>query len=91
MKANLSPVEIRSTIRDGQWTKPTNGLAPGYVQANLVMLFRAHTFNFLLFCVQNTKLFPILDVLEHEKVEPVIAPGANLRTDLPNCLDIKSF
>jgi uncharacterized protein YcsI (UPF0317 family) len=40
-------------------------------------------FNFLLFCVRNPKPCPLLDVLEPGQFEPSIAPGADLRTDLP--------
>jgi uncharacterized protein YcsI (UPF0317 family) len=81
MKAN--PAELRSLIREGVWDKPTTGLAPGHVQANLVMLPRDEAFDFLLFCVRNPKPCPILDVLEPGQAEPAIARGADLRTDLP--------
>jgi uncharacterized protein YcsI (UPF0317 family) len=83
MNELLKPAELRSLIRSRKWTRPTTGLAPGYVQANLVMLPREFAFDFLLFCVRNPKPCPILDVLEPGQVEPQIAPGADLRTDLP--------
>ncbi len=57
--------------------------APGYVQANLVMLPRDAAFDFLLFCGPNPKPCPFLDVLEPGQWAPGIAPDANLRTDLP--------
>jgi uncharacterized protein YcsI (UPF0317 family) len=47
------------------------------------MLPQDHAFHFLLFCVRNPKPCPILDVLEPGQVEPKIAPGADLRMDLP--------
>jgi len=78
-----NPTELRNLIRKGEWDKPTTGLAPGYVQANLVMLPRDEAFHFLLFCVRNPKPCPILDVLEPGQAEPGIARGADLRTDLP--------
>jgi len=81
--ANISPAQLRGLIRKGEWTMPTSGLARGYVQANLVMLPYAEAFDFLLFCVRNPRPCPILDVLEPGQVEPRIAPGADLRTDLP--------
>ena len=83
MKPNLNPKELRNLIRNRQWTTPTSGAASGYLQANLVMLPADEAFNFLLFCVRNPKPCPILDVLEPGQVEPLIAPGADLRTDLP--------
>lgn len=70
-------------IRERKWTEPTSGAAPGYLQANLVMLPREAAFDFMLFCVRNSKPCPILDVLEPGVWEPKIAPGADLRTDLP--------
>lgn len=70
-------------IRTGEWTRPTTGLVPGFVQANLVILPREQAFDFLLFCVRNPKPCPILDVLEPGQTEPSIAKGADLRTDLP--------
>jgi len=79
----LLPHDVRKLIRKGQWQTPTTGLAPGYVQANLVMLPMAEAFSFLLFCVRNPKPCPVLDVLEPGAWEPKIAPGADLRTDLP--------
>ncbi len=83
MKPNVSPKELRQLIRTRKWTTPTTGAAPGYVQANLVMLPEEEAFPFLLFCVRNPKPCPILDVLEPGEVEPGIARSADLRTDLP--------
>jgi len=83
MESNLSAKHLRELIRSREWAKPTSGAATGYVQANLVMLPHEEAFNFLLFCVRNPKPCPILDVLEPGQVEPHIAPGADLRTDLP--------
>jgi len=80
---SVSPSELRGLVRERKWTTPTSGLAPGFVQANLVMLPKEQAFDFLLFCVRNPKPCPILDVLEPGQVEPSIARGADLRTDLP--------
>ena len=79
----LSAEDLRQLIRKGDWQTPTSGAAHGFVQANLVMLPKEQAFDFLLFCVRNPKPCPILDVLEPGTFEPVIAPGADLRTDLP--------
>lgn len=83
MKSDISPQELRQLVRNREWTTPTSGAASGYLQANLVMLPSDQAFNFLLFCVRNPKPCPILDVLEPGQVEPIIAPGADLRIDLP--------
>jgi uncharacterized protein YcsI (UPF0317 family) len=83
MNPEISPQEIRQLIRNREWTTPTSGAAKGYLQANLVMLPQNEAFNFLLFCVRNPKPCPILDVLAPGQVEPAIATGADLRSDLP--------
>jgi uncharacterized protein YcsI (UPF0317 family) len=76
--------EIRQRCRTGQLEAPTPGLALGYVQANLVVLPYNLAFEFLLFCQRNPKACPILDVTEVGNPEPkLIAPGADIRTDLP--------
>jgi len=83
MEAALSITELRQLIRTNKWTVPTTGTAAGHVQANLVMIPKEAAFHFLLFCTRNPKPCPILDVLEPGQVEPAIAPGADLRKDLP--------
>lgn len=82
--AALDPAAVRAAIRAGRWTGPTAGLAPGYVQANLVLLPASHAYDFLLFCQRNPKPCPLLEVTERGDAHPGhIAAGADLRTDLP--------
>ncbi len=83
MEKDLSPIQLRELIRSRKWTTPTTGVSLGYIQANLVMIPKELAFHFLLFCVRNPKPCPILDVLEPGQVEPQIASGADLRTDIP--------
>ncbi len=83
MHTESTSSRLREKIRAGRWNAPTSGEAPGYVQANLVMLPEDAAFHFLLFCTRNPKPCPILDVLEPGVWEPDIAKGADLRTDLP--------
>ena len=90
MNPDITAKELRKLIRSRDWTTPTSGSASGYLQANLVMLPADEAFNFLLFCVRNPKPCPILDVLEPGQTEPIIAPGADLRTDLPRYKIFKS-
>ena len=80
---SITATDFRRLIRQGVWQTSTSGAAYGYVQANLVMLPQSDAFDFLLFCVRNPKPCPILDVLEAGVFEPKIAPGADLRQDLP--------
>ncbi|MEO7133959.1 MAG: putative hydro-lyase [Vicinamibacterales bacterium] len=75
---------VRSQARSGLLTGPTCGLAPGYLQANLVIVTRDLAFDFLLFCQRNPKPCPILDVLDPGTWQPRgVANGADIRTDLP--------
>ena len=81
--ATWTPAELRAECRAGRWTRPTAGLALGYVQANLMVLPREAAFDFLLFCQRNPKPCPLIEVLDVGQTEPACAPGADLRTDLP--------
>ncbi len=76
--------EVREACRNGAWQAPTSGLAPGFVQANLVMLPRDWAYDFLLFCQRNPKPCPLLEVLDTGNPVPrSTASEADLRTDLP--------
>jgi uncharacterized protein YcsI (UPF0317 family) len=78
------PREVRQQIREGKWRKPTAGLAPGFVQTNLVILPRDLAFDFLLFAQRNPKPCPVIEVTDVGSPEPKLsAPGADLRTDVP--------
>jgi len=79
-----APQDVRREIRQGRWARPTAGLAPGYVQANLIVLPRLWAHDFLLFAQRNPKPCPVLEVTDPGSAEPrLTAPGADLRTDLP--------
>ena len=81
---NASGSQMRELAAASKLTGPTAGLAMGYVQANLVIVPRELAFDFLLFCHRNPKPCPLLDVTEPGSPEPRrVAPGADLRTDLP--------
>jgi len=76
--------EVRQQIRKGGWRRPTAGLAPGFVQANLVILPRDLAFDLLLFAQRNPKPCPVIEVTDVGSPEPKLsAPGADLRTDVP--------
>ena len=60
------------------------GLAPGHVQANLVILPKGQAYDFLVLCQRNPKPCPLIEVTDPGNPEPVgVAPGADLRTDVP--------
>lgn len=79
-----SPRDLRAAIRAGRFTGVTAGVAPDFLQANLVALPREYAQDFLVFCQRNPRPCPVLEVTEPGGVEPAqLAPGADLRTDLP--------
>ncbi len=78
------PKEIRADIRRGKFAGITAGLAPGFVQANLAILPKDAAYDFLLFCQRNPRPCPLIEVTDIGSPEPVgVAPGSDLRTDLP--------
>ncbi|GAX91541.1 putative hydro-lyase [Effusibacillus lacus] len=82
--ANMTPAEVRALIRRNELVRPTSGMANGYTQANMAILKKDLAFEFLLFCQRNPKPCPVLDVTEPGSPVPrLVAPGADLRTDLP--------
>ena len=85
MSLNLNTgSQIREECRKGEFTSPTAGHAPGFVQANLVIVPAEFSYDFLLFCQRNPKPCPILEVLDKGSPQTrLIAKDADLRTDLP--------
>jgi uncharacterized protein YcsI (UPF0317 family) len=82
VKASLADACAR--IRIGEHTGPTSGLAPGYAQANLVVLPADDALDFARFCVRNPKPCPLLDVTDTGSPNPTaFSRAADLRTDLP--------
>ena len=82
--SDMTPREVRQAIREGKWTGPTAGIAPGFVQANLVILPCDWAFDLLLFSQRNPRPCPLLEVTEPGDPEPRgLAAGSDVRTDLP--------
>lgn len=77
-----SPAEARARFRDGL-AVPTTGWAPGFTQANLVVLPQEWAFDLLLFGQRNPRPVPLLDVTDAGSFSTALAPGADLRQDLP--------
>src|SRR5918992_6154471 len=85
----MTPAQrARHDIREKRHTGSTRGLALGYVQCNLAVVPQALAFEFLLYCQRNARACPVLEVCDPGSPEPrQLAPGADLRTDLPRyCL-----
>lgn len=80
---NAGPAE-RRRIRTGAFTGPTSGLAPGNVQANLVVLPRNLAHDFLRFAQANPRPCPVLAVSEEGSPHfPGLGEDLDIRTDLP--------
>jgi len=77
--------DFRSRVRSGAFTAPTNGVCPGFMQCNLVVLPEGkHAFDFLLFCQRNPRACPLVEVCDVGSPHPHgLAKGADLRTDVP--------
>ncbi|NGO81667.1 putative hydro-lyase [Streptomyces sp. YC504] len=76
------PKAARAHFRVGA-DEPTAGWAPGHTQANLIAVPADWAYDMLLFCQRNPKPCPVLDVTEAGSWRTRLAPGADLRTDLP--------
>ena len=74
----MRPAEVRQRI-----TGPTAGLAPGFTQANLIAVPLEWAYDMLLFAQRNPKPCPVLDVTDPGSPRTVLAPDADLRTDVP--------
>jgi len=80
----MSPQEFRRIARQEEWQGQTRSVCKGYAQANLVIVPNDMAFELLLFCVRNPRPCPVLDVTQPGDPHPsVIAPDADVRTDLP--------
>ncbi len=80
--AQTTPEQARLAYRGGLAVS-TSGWSNGHTQANLVVLPRDWAFDMLLFAQRNAQAVPLLDVTDPGAVTTVLAPGADLRTDLP--------
>ena len=75
---------FRAECRAQRHTGQTSGFAPGFVQANFVMLPRDAAFDFLLWALRNPKACPVLSVTAPgERCPENVAPGADLASDIP--------
>jgi len=80
----LAPIELRRLIAEGKFNRPTAGLAPGYVQCNVVILPREHAADFEEFCRLNSEPCPLIDkTAPGDPVPRCAAPSADLRIHVP--------
>jgi uncharacterized protein YcsI (UPF0317 family) len=83
-RAIRAGAQERLRMRSGDFSGPTAGLAAGNVQANLVILPKALSHDFLRFAQANPKPCPVLAVSEPgDPGLPGLGEDLDIRTDLP--------
>ncbi len=76
--------QLRQSIREQRFDRPTAGCAVGFAQANVVILPEAVADEFEEFCRLNDQACPLIDRTAPGDPHPMrAAPRADLRTDVP--------
>ena len=84
MQDTTEPAALRARIRSGEHRGNTSGLAPGYVQCNLVILPRDWADDFLRFCQLNPKPCPLVAVAREPGSYRLPELGElDVRSDIP--------
>jgi uncharacterized protein YcsI (UPF0317 family) len=74
---------IREDIRRGNITGPTNGLAPGYIQCNILILPKEYAEDFTRFCELNRRACPLLASSNAgDPGLPTLSDDIDIRSDL---------
>lgn len=82
--SELDPAALRARIRAGEHTGNTSGLAPGFVQCNIVILPADWAADFLGFCQRNPKPCPLVASSPAPGDTGLPALGnIDIRTDVP--------
>ena len=80
--SRATAAEVRTAIRAGSLSGPTERFAPDHVQANMVVVPRAFADELADLCARNPVPCPLVERLEPGAFAPRCAPDADLRTDL---------
>jgi uncharacterized protein YcsI (UPF0317 family) len=84
MERTATGLEVRRAARSGAHATHTVGLAPGYVQANVVILPAAYAADFAGYCRRNPKPCPLLAMgRPGDPALPEMADDLDIRTDVP--------
>lgn len=76
--------DARLAVRRGEFSAPTAGIAPGFVQGNLAILPKALADDFFRFCQFNPKPCPLLAASEPGDPRlPTLGEDLDIRTDIP--------
>ncbi len=84
MNSALSPLALRQKARTREHTGNTSGLAPGFVQCNIVILSADWANDFLRFCQLNPKPCPLIAVGEPGNPALPLLGDMDIRTDVPS-------
>ncbi len=85
MSFDISPLELRHRIRNGEHSGNTSGYCPGFVQGNVVILPRDWASEFLQFCQFNSKPCPLVGMADvGNPTLPSLGGDLDIRTDLPS-------
>ncbi len=78
--------KTRLNVRKGIVTGQTSGLAPGFVQCNIVILPQIFAMPFLAFCQKNPRSCPLLAISPEPGNHrlPELAEDLDIRTDVPS-------
>lgn len=80
----------RLAIRRGEYTGSTSGLAPGFVQGNVVILPAAYADDFFTFCHKNPTPCPLIAVSEvGDPSLPELGSSLDIRYDIPEYLTFR--
>jgi uncharacterized protein YcsI (UPF0317 family) len=81
---NETPEQLRSRIRAGEHSGNTSGLAPGFVQCNIVILPADWAADFLKFCQLNPKPCPL--IASGDPGDPALPTlgDIDIRVDVPS-------
>lgn len=84
MAMPVDPQVVRRLIRQGRHQGQTAGLAPGRLQANLVVLPASRALDFMRYCQRNPKPCPLVGVTDTgDPFFRTLGADIDLRTDLP--------
>lgn len=76
--------ELRQAIRCAEYQGHTAGLAPGCLQANIIILPESHALDFMRFCQRNPKPCPLVGVSETgDPILNTLGVDIDIRTDVP--------
>ncbi|PSL48599.1 uncharacterized protein YcsI (UPF0317 family) [Salsuginibacillus halophilus] len=77
------PSTFRMLVRNGGWQGSSAGVCDGYIQTNLVVVPNENADAFRRFTEFNPKSCPVLDELPPGAYHSLLAPDADVRTDVP--------